>query len=339
MNIAAIKDAIQRAIEGRYLAPLLTLATSFAQKEDWTPETIDAFLEATADDPTSISPALLHCVSELIEDNVARARAQRLTVRSLHGKATWVADIRHTTLGPIALKVPQYSGDITHYAWELKPPGAQTCVAVLSVDEINGGSVDDFSVVAIDFAGFREQVAQQDIAQKIEEIPLAQVARVTLAALERNLVFNEPVQENSWPTTQPILEWCRQRFPAPAVLSPADRDAVSWEEAMQLVEEFTKAHHLNEEDYLRTLELTHLATSRHCRHPLKWSPTRVSLMMQLVETKLEEDPEDFYSEGYGEEEVEAYREVLTKFVSWSMKRIGAPHDVIEATLEELAHPS
>ncbi|APT93509.1 hypothetical protein CPHO_12085 [Corynebacterium phocae] len=307
---------------------LLNFATDLCYMRENNPQVGERFINLLLGESLPEAAALLAAVATLGTDDLMKKRSQTKLQSNRPSLPQWLYNLEDIRpVGP-AYEIHQYLGDISYLLWSMEVPGAEKFSCLLSLNQIDDGTIYAFLTVPRTIDELLRTVNQDDTIQEIKTISLQKLEQEIDDALEFTDCTLDLPETDNWPQARPLLKWLLNKLPQGPELSDEELDEE--ERALQLLSEetlelFAADANLNRDERARAELIVDFACHYQCGHPLRWSPLRQEVMLDLIARKVTSSKEDLLQ----------YPDILHKFIVWASKKNGTPKHYVKKTLKAL----
>lgn len=271
--------------------------------------------------------AVLAVMQVLVDDEALRARMQAALAKRRQPMPAWIHDLSQARIQPQVSLMTDVLGDGDNYLVGLQLRDGRYLTALIYVDVNLGGVVKDAFVIP---------EAPESIEQRFAEIGHAEGEILSTAdpaqaraIIEEAITFGSamypPLQSDTWPACQPLVEWMLRMLPAGGVAPPVRE--WSEKELSRITEDFMAspyAVHLDEPDHADLMDpILWFASGWSGTDPFRWSPVRVEILLSdWFPRKVVADAEY----------LSKMPTVLRAYIRYCQNRVGVPSSRTQETL-------
>ncbi len=329
-------EAIQAAVDEHPIS-LLGLASTFVDSVD--PRS-GSFLDEAPDPDETLADlvemasiggretdALALAVAALLDDETA-VPTVRAAIADPSWLPTWLGAIDDVTVGEI-VEVSHLLGDADQIAVEAIFADGRHLVAVILVDNNEGGVVIDGFVAPITIDEYRQMVDDADDPYStVAALDRADARARLLEAIDLGFQVMPPFETETWPDSRPLVEWLIRRLPGGGT-APTFEPITQVEKA-SIRAAFLASPHAGALapatlELLDTM-LTYKGGYGRC-DPYRWSPDTIAgFLLDWAPRKLVMPASD----------LAGLPELVAAFTAFGHERLGLPAGLTDETLEAMA---
>ena len=288
-----LRQAVRTALRSREPMDLLALVSGLVAILD--PRSAGAFetsgeaqpqqrelVDALIGQSSVESTAVLTVMKTLIADDLLRSRISRELLGRRHQLPPWLPALEHATLDEEVWRITYALGDDDVYLCGLRLPTGYGITAVIYVDILQGGVVDDVQIAPEPLDELLPEIrAGLDQDRSIDRFDPATARVILSAAVELGSDTTESPESESWPMSRPVIEWMLRMLPAggtaPAGAEWSERDTA------RLADAFFASPYgadLADHDHRGLLQnLLWYGTQYGIGDPLRWSESAAQILL------------------------------------------------------------